>query len=76
MAGRHRRPPQTVLPPDADLRLRAIADNQPMVEEGIAVFPASPTAYLYRDTCQPDGDCERILVRFGATDPALFPKDL
>ncbi|MFI9273914.1 hypothetical protein ACIGXM_24885 [Kitasatospora sp. NPDC052896] len=76
MAGRHRRPPEAALPPDADLLLRAIADNQQVVEEGIAVFPASPTAYLYRDTCRPDGVRERILVRFGSTDPALFPKDL
>ncbi|WP_331744504.1 hypothetical protein [Kitasatospora sp. NBC_01300] len=63
MAGRHRRPPEPQLPADTDARLRAIADQRPVVEEGIVTFPASTVPYAYRTVHRPDGGTDQHLVR-------------
>ncbi|MFJ6141767.1 hypothetical protein [Kitasatospora sp. NPDC092286] len=67
--GRHRRPPGPQLPADADDRLRAIADEQPVVEEGVATFPGSTVPYAYRTVHQPDGRTDRHLVRLDPPPP-------
>lgn len=69
MAGRHRRPEEPELPPDADGRLRAIAEQRPVVEEGIAVFDDSGVPYLYRTVYEPDGAVRRTLVRIDPGPP-------
>jgi hypothetical protein len=74
MAGRHQRLPEEALPADADLRLRAIADNQPVIVEGIVAFPGAPSSYLYRTTYQPSGTVEGQLLRL-APGP-LPPPDI
>ncbi|MFE4393357.1 MULTISPECIES: hypothetical protein [Streptomycetaceae] len=63
MAGRHRRPPQPELPPDSDGRLRAIAEQRAVVEDGIAVSDGSGVPYLYRTVYEPDGTVRQTLVR-------------
>ena len=63
MPGRHRRPPDPVLPADAETRLRAITGGELVVEEGVVIFPGSRHPYLYRDTFRPDGTVDRWLAR-------------
>jgi hypothetical protein len=61
--GRHRRPPAPQLPADTDARLRVIADEQPVVEEGVVAFPDSTVPYAHRTVHRPDGGTDRHLVR-------------
>ncbi|MFE4515141.1 hypothetical protein ACFRMQ_13255 [Kitasatospora sp. NPDC056783] len=66
MPGRHRRPPapdQARLPPDADLRLRAIAEGRTLTDEGVATLPGATHAYAYRTLYRPDGRVDEILER-------------
>ncbi|MEU6236270.1 hypothetical protein [Kitasatospora sp. NPDC047058] len=69
--GRHRRPTVPQLPADADVCLRAIADEEPVVEEGVVVFPDSTVPYAYRTVHRPDGGTERHLVRLDPPPPCL-----
>ncbi|CAM5692610.1 hypothetical protein AB0F92_30370 [Kitasatospora aureofaciens] len=72
MAGRHRRPPEPEFPSDADHRLRAIAEQRPVVEEGVVLFSGSDRPYLYRTVYEPDGTAKRSLLRIdpGPPEPA------
>ncbi|MFD4660618.1 hypothetical protein ACFWP2_33970 [Kitasatospora sp. NPDC058444] len=67
--GRHRRPPDPQLPTDTDARLRAIAGEQPVLEEGVVVFPGSTVPYAYRTVHRPDGTTDRHLVRLETPPP-------
>ncbi|MFJ9841785.1 hypothetical protein ACIRYZ_15190 [Kitasatospora sp. NPDC101155] len=69
--GRHRRPPDPQLPDDADARLHAIANKQPIVEEGVVVFHDSTVPYAYRTVHRPDGGTDRHLVRLDPPPPQL-----
>ncbi|MFI8081632.1 hypothetical protein ACIF6L_12680 [Kitasatospora sp. NPDC086009] len=71
--GRHRRPPDPHLPDDADLRLRAIARQQNVVEEGVAVLPGSAAPYAYRTVHRPDGGVDHHLVRLDPPPPPPPP---
>ncbi|MFE3500042.1 hypothetical protein [Kitasatospora sp. NPDC059160] len=76
MAGRHRRPPEPEFPADADHRLRAIADQRPLVEEGVVLLPGSDHPYLYRTVYQPDGTVQHSLLRIdpGPSEPLESPE--
>ncbi|MFJ1707135.1 hypothetical protein [Kitasatospora sp. NPDC088346] len=69
--GRHQRPPDPVLPTDADARLDAIGSRRAVVEEGIVVFPESAAPYAYRTVHRPDGGVDHHLVRLEPPPPPL-----
>ncbi|SOB89058.1 hypothetical protein [Streptomyces sp. 1331.2] len=72
--GRHRRPPAPELPADTDARLRAIAEQRCVVEEGVATFPESTVPYAYRTVHRPDGTVDRHLVRLDPPPPHPHPR--
>ncbi|MFE2726488.1 hypothetical protein [Kitasatospora sp. NPDC059327] len=69
--GRHRRPPDPLLPADTDARLDAIAGRRAVVEEGVVVFPQSAVPYAYRTVHRPDGGVDRYLERLEPPSPHL-----
>ncbi|MGW1172883.1 hypothetical protein ACWD4P_04085 [Kitasatospora sp. NPDC002543] len=72
MPGRHRRPPppeQEGLPPDVDLRLRAITLGRTVVDEGVVTLPSAAHPYAYRTLYRPDGRVDHILERLDPGPP-------
>ncbi|GJF34097.1 hypothetical protein KNE206_67970 [Kitasatospora sp. NE20-6] len=71
MTGRHRRPPGPLRPEHAAALLYAVGSGRPVVEEGVVVFPGSTIPYAYRTVHQPDGRCDRYVVRLDPPPPEV-----
>ncbi|GHH79025.1 hypothetical protein GCM10018781_56100 [Kitasatospora indigofera] len=70
VTGRHRRPAEPQ-PPAHLAVVRSATDGQPVVEEGVVVFPGSTIPYAYRTVHQPDGRCDRYVVRLDPPPPEV-----